>query len=386
MVLVDRSNPLVYRGLLPVFAVGSAIVVLGVAVGSHVDGVLSLRPLVALGRISYGVYLFHWPLFLALTPDRTGLSGTSLFALRVGLSVFAAAISHATLERRVRFNWRASEGAAVAWGGLATAAVVVVVMAASAPITAGGGGSLASGPGDWEQRISSAVPASSAQPRLRIAMYGDSTALRTGIGLTAWAETTGQLAVLPGVVELGCGLVAEGEYQFADEPPYPVPDRCDWRTSWSVNIEQSRPDVAVVQIGPWEVTDRRLPHDKVWRHPGDATYDRYLAAQIAAAADLFADRGVPVVWLTSPRIDVGRLTGSGPQATSDPTRMDRLNALIRESVGQRGDVTIVDLAGYLASQPGGELDERLRPDGVHFTEATAAEVATWLAPAILAAA
>ena len=34
---------------------------------------LSLAPLRAIGRISYGVYLWHWPVYVYLTPARTGL-------------------------------------------------------------------------------------------------------------------------------------------------------------------------------------------------------------------------------------------------------------------------------------------------------------------------
>jgi hypothetical protein len=44
-------------------------------------------------------------------------------------------------------------------------------------------------------------------------------------------------------------------------------------------------------------------------------------------------------------------------------------------------VVVLDLAGYLATRSD---DDTLRPDGVHFTEATGREVAdAWLGPEIL---
>ena len=41
----------------------------------------------ALGLISYGVYLFHWPIFLVLSAQRTGLDQWPLFALRVAVTL-----------------------------------------------------------------------------------------------------------------------------------------------------------------------------------------------------------------------------------------------------------------------------------------------------------
>ena len=94
-------------GLLIVVALAAVLVVAPVALEQDgpVARVLAWRPLVWLGAISYGVYLWHWPIFLALNGERTGWSGWSLFALRCAATVAVAAASWWLLEQPIR-RWR----------------------------------------------------------------------------------------------------------------------------------------------------------------------------------------------------------------------------------------------------------------------------------------
>src|SRR5690606_8654507 len=86
----DVSEAFLYQGGFAIHAVLVAVVVLTAVQPGPVRTVLSIEPLRRLGLISYGVYLYHWPIFLWLTPARTGRDGLSLFGLRLVVTLGAA--------------------------------------------------------------------------------------------------------------------------------------------------------------------------------------------------------------------------------------------------------------------------------------------------------
>ncbi len=89
---------------------------------------LSLPMLCWLGRISYGLYLWHWPAIVVLTEDRTGLSGATLTVARLATTLGAATLSFYLVEQPIRRGalrgWR---GRVAVPTGFAAAAVTMVV-------------------------------------------------------------------------------------------------------------------------------------------------------------------------------------------------------------------------------------------------------------------
>ena len=92
---VHSDDPFVYRGGFLLAAIAWAGVLLSVSCAqtSLVARMLSFPLFTFVGRISYGMYLWHFPLFIFINEQRTGLSGWSLYVVRVIPTVGVALLS-----------------------------------------------------------------------------------------------------------------------------------------------------------------------------------------------------------------------------------------------------------------------------------------------------
>ena len=372
-----------YRGGLTALTILSTIAILGAMGSTALTRLLSVRALVRLGAISYGVYLIHWPIHVAL--EHTDMPGWLQPWITLGLTLVIASISLRHYEDPIRLGRISMRG----FAPLAAALSLTILIGSSIGLSIHPSTEIDFAAAQ-RQQAALAVSDSTREPTdtaaaigtadhpARVAIFGDSTALMLGMGLgygePAIEATTGGAGV---GCTIGRGGARRGDARTGDDPTTPVTGwdpACDWTQRWPDTVAADGGlDVAVVLTGNWDVAGRRVPAlGEQWRTVGDPVYDDWLRSEIAGAADALHGAGAThVLWLTLP----------APGGTAPNPRVERFDELVAEVAADRSWMRRPDLAGYIdALGP----DHDPRPDGMHVTMGTTARVSLdWLDAVIL---
>ena len=111
--VVDGSDDWLFRGGLVVHSAVAAIVALAIpTIDGRLAALLSVRPLEYVGRLSYALYLWHWPIFVYCTPDRIGTDGWRLTVVRLISTLAFSMVSYHFVEQTVRHRARWAHGGA----------------------------------------------------------------------------------------------------------------------------------------------------------------------------------------------------------------------------------------------------------------------------------
>jgi peptidoglycan/LPS O-acetylase OafA/YrhL len=360
---------------------------------------LGLAPLVRLGRISYGVYLWHWPLFQFVGSARTGLTGPVLLAVRVALTLLVATASYHLVERPIREGrWlrHAPRLVPVAAVTVAVGLTVAAVGIATMPSTTLAAGTSPAAPivvANPTARPSmrgtpGAAPAPMRRPgrragsQPRVTVLGDSVAWTLGTYLPPHPG----IDVSVGAVE-GCGIALLPDILQLGSPHTNYPYCTAWPTIWRRAVNAEDPDVSVILLDRWELMDRKL--NGVYQHVGQAPYDAYLTGQLDQAIAVASARGARVVLLTAPYTHRAEAPGGGLYPEDEPARVDAWNRLLNaEAAKHPATITVLDLNRLVC--PNGTFTWsvnglRVRSDGLHFTpEGVQQVIAPWLLPKLAA--
>ncbi|MBM4267380.1 MAG: acyltransferase [Deltaproteobacteria bacterium] len=173
-----------------VYALLTAAVIVGAIRPGPLRSFLSFAPFCWVGWISYGLYVFHWPIFLWLDGERTGLSGWSLFGLRMLVTFLVAIASYRLLEVPIRS--RRFVGERVGWfvAPTALASVALAIVMVSDQLYR---------PGFAAAEVAHAESRGTVQPpredAFRILFVGDSVAWNMGVGAEVWLKSREDLDV-----------------------------------------------------------------------------------------------------------------------------------------------------------------------------------------------
>lgn len=125
---VHASDGWLYQGGLTGFTIISCLLIVAVLVPGPVRSLMSSRPLVELGKVSYSVYLFHWPVFVLLNEKRLGFDGLALSLIRLLVSLSLGLISARVIENPIRLRWVLKSGRQASWAFVVSLIVMMIAV------------------------------------------------------------------------------------------------------------------------------------------------------------------------------------------------------------------------------------------------------------------
>lgn len=297
-----------YRhGVFPIVAVLSAVVIVASSTVTFAEPITTW-----LGRHSYALYVWSWPVQLLAENQWPLASRTRLTVIVVAVTLVAAAVSMRVLERPVltRRGW-AGSSRRLAGVGLAALLVVSGVMGATfataepplAHERLNAAAALAYEMGDGIDQID---PASGekrgsgvGKGTERVLLIGDSVAFTMGWYL--YGHVPDELRTVTMRAALGCGLLSGLGYQWQDQAGFwidPGEGLCAKASKAVYEAIDRKPSVLLVEAGSWEAFAVRSPAGRVIQ-PMTRTMSTLLTDRIldlAARAHRVGARTVLIEW------------------------------------------------------------------------------------------
>ena len=253
-----------YRGAALGLAVAMAVLIAGLETGSGPHRFLSLRPLVLVGLISYGLYLWHFPVITFINQSVGPTSFPPLAILAVVIAMVATTISYVIVERPIRrrgllFGFRLTPRRLLGVVPAASGFVAVIVLASTASgitsLDRAGAGADTAGQSAAPASLSLTTPAPTIagadEPRRTatagvaihtVGVVGDSVVVSALPGLQAAAAAHGWTLV--GAAADGCPVAPQPLYDDAGNPS-PFNAACRQVAVLHAQLIAQSPDVVI---------------------------------------------------------------------------------------------------------------------------------------------
>ena len=287
------SDAWLYQGGLSGFSLISSVLIIAVLVPGPLRLLMSSRPMVAIGRITYSLYLFHWPVFVVLNEDRMGFDGVALSLTRIAVTVLFACLSAWLIENPVRFRKVLRKPVWAGVGMVAAMAATLVVMSAvsTSPPTALAG---VNAPDEIVQFAapSSVVPSVPTRDPLKVLVLGSESIVADDVK-SAIGDSI-PFVVVNGI-QPGCAIRLSAETIEGCESFSSVAQRL---------ILQSKPNVAVLSVGTAERQLLAELEESVRASAGTST-EEDMALQFRLSVEIVNDILQPLVTIPVIVVDYG---------------------------------------------------------------------------------
>ena len=396
--IADQESSLYHGGFLG-FALIAGIGVWAStqATSGVVHWLLASKALRYVGRISYGLYLWHWPVQIAISASRTPLTGVPLRLIQIFVTFTISAISFHVVESPIRFRTRWATFTQSRALAISVASIIVV---AGLGITATTG---AEAPPDYLTASQSdvltvgdldndSVPPSSTMGTIsvpvsstpvwralgRTVLIGDSVAASLQTALSIEAKKRGLMFMAH--TRPGCGLLI-GAPATSEGKLFSWSKLCSDLTPKYMKkaVIDTNPDT-IVWFSSWEASPRF--YEGVFYQPATSQFRQHILDRLYEQVTAITMRGAMVYFVTN-----SQRSNDNSWHFSDPLvdlRQENLNDIYRDYVAAHPtQAAIVDLASVVCPTkpcPAQMDGVTLRPrDGGHF----AGDGPTWVAPRLL---
>lgn len=305
--VTDVSTTVIYRGGFLVVGLTTAVIIASAVMdGSPVARLLSLRPLRELGRISYGVYLWHWPVFAIVSQRRIGWSWGATTVLRLAITLALSIITFSLVEEmfRRRIKWRLGLLPVVV-ALMIVALLVVALLAATSGAVASDAERFAA---DQHRNAApptvvttTAPPIAVPPPPTSVLVVGDSFGTALAAGWTGDTTDPATAVTITDATFPQCGPF-RSPADITRQPLFAADAAVcgDWRTAWPAAMAASHPKVVVVAARSWlaltQDTRLRTENFRV-----DIAKPQLLASdEMSAFVDIAAAAGATVLFALPP--------------------------------------------------------------------------------------
>jgi peptidoglycan/LPS O-acetylase OafA/YrhL len=394
----------VYQWLLPMVTLLAVALVLVIVhpAARGIRSVMSWRPLVEIGKRSYGLYLWHWPIFVLL--DATHGS-VARFVVAVALSGVATQLSYRYVETPVRQGhlrrWWRRAGPARSRVLLIASCVVILLVGLYATVqpfdrAAGGADASFEAPAATPTTVAAAVPAGRAVPTTiapqaaaapavtGVAVVGDSQAHALAVNKPKGIDAT--FRVTDGSLD-GCSVYDEGRVRSARTSFRNYFEMCEgWQQKWAAAVTNGGASIALVVLGAWDVFDLETSDGKVLTF-GTPAWDAYVREHLQSGVDALVAAGAHVALLEVPCMRPISVKGAAvpplPERGND-AHVAHVNELWRSVAAANPSTTTFVTGPAWCTDNAMATDVGMRWDGVHVYKPGAKAIFDTIAPALLA--